>query len=204
MRPFGVTNHFCRIPIPDTKVRDDASFMVMLQNIRDAALDARRRALIVARTDALSVEGLDAALDRAERFVEAGADLVFVEGPRTLDELQAVAARLGRRTPLVHNLVEGGVAPVTTGEALEDLAFAVALHPLVLLHGFAHKGPELLTRLKAEKKHRELSSELAGSNHGVGAFSGGEPVSTSPENALAEMNRITGVAELTEAAERYD
>lgn len=125
-----------------------------------AALDARHHALIVARTDALAVEGFASAVDRAEAFLAAGADLVFIEGPRDVAELTQIGARFGSRVPLVHNLVEGSGSPVNDGAALEALGFAVALHPLVLLHGFAHVAPGLLSRLREDRSTAALADSL--------------------------------------------
>lgn len=125
-----------------------------------AALDARDRTLIIARTDALGVEGANAALERAEAYLEAGADLIFVEGPRTLDETRAVADRFAARVPLVHNLVEGGITAVRTGTELETLGFAVALHPMLLLHGLAKAGPEWLAHLRAHTTTDGLENQI--------------------------------------------
>lgn len=116
-----------------------------------AALDAREDMLVVARTDAISIEGVDAALDRAEAFLEAGADLIFVEGPRTLAETERVAQQFAARVPLVHNLVEGGVTATDSGVELEAMGFAVALHPLLLMHGFVRSAPGWLASLRAER-----------------------------------------------------
>lgn len=133
-----------------------------------AALDAREDALIVARTDVLSIEGLDAALDRADAFREAGTDLVFVEGPRTMAELQAIATWFGERVPPVHNLVEGGVTPTEDGAVLERLGFAVALHPLLLLHCLMCAALDWLATLRRQRSMRSLAGvigtlpELAG------------------------------------------
>jgi 2-methylisocitrate lyase-like PEP mutase family enzyme len=148
-----------------------------------AALDARDAMLVIARTDAVSVEGLGSALDRAEAFLEAGADLVFVEGPRTMAETSAVADRLARRVPLVHNLVEGGLSATDSGAVLEAMGFAVALHPLVLLHGLAAAAPTWLGRLKADRSTAGIALEIA---------------------TLADLNRITGAAALIATGARYE
>ena len=96
-----------------------------------AALDARRSAetLIVARTDAAAVEGIEAAFDRAEQYVEAGADVLFVEALRTLEEMQAAAQRFGGRVPLLANMVEGGKTPLTRVSELEAMGYRIAIFP---------------------------------------------------------------------------
>lgn len=96
-----------------------------------AALDARRSAgtLIVARTDAIAVEGLGPALERAGRYAEAGCDILFIEAPRRVDELRAVAGRFGGRVPLLANMVEGGATPLLTADELGELGFRIAIFP---------------------------------------------------------------------------
>ena len=96
-----------------------------------AALDARRspRTLVMARTDAIAVEGLEAALDRAEAYLEAGADILFVEGPRSRDEMQAVCRRFSGRIPLLANMVEGGKTPLTPLAEREGLGYSIVIHP---------------------------------------------------------------------------
>jgi 2-methylisocitrate lyase-like PEP mutase family enzyme len=147
-----------------------------------AALDAREHALIIARTDAVSVEGFDAAIDRAEAYLEAGADLIFVEGPRTLDDTRAVGERFAARVPLVHNLVEGGVSVVEDGADLEALGFAIALHPLVLLHGLAKAAPGWLSALRDTASTVSIRDQLVD---------------------LAAMNALTGAPDLLATSERY-
>jgi 2-methylisocitrate lyase-like PEP mutase family enzyme len=96
-----------------------------------AALDARLSAetLIIARTDAVAVEGLEPALERAERYVEAGADALFVEALRSADQMKTAIARLGKRAPLLANMVEGGKTPVLSAGELEALGFSIAIFP---------------------------------------------------------------------------
>ena len=127
-----------------------------------AVLDARRGGtLVIARTDARSIEGFAAALDRAQRYADAGADLVFVEGPESVTEMQAIAAALAADVPLVHNLVEGGVSPVDSAAELAALGYAVALHPLLLLHGFIRQGPEHLAVLKQTGSTASIKHKIA-------------------------------------------
>jgi 2-methylisocitrate lyase-like PEP mutase family enzyme len=126
-----------------------------------AVLDSRRGSmLVIARTDARSIEGFAAALDRACAYAEAGADLVFLEGPETVAEMEATAAALPA-VPLVHNLVEGGISPVSTAAELQALGYAIALHPLVLLHGFIRQGPAHLAVLRQTGSTDSLRDQLA-------------------------------------------
>jgi len=116
-----------------------------------AALDARRGAetLIVARTDAVAVEGLEAALERAERYAEAGCDLLFVEAPPGIDDLRKIAARLGKRAPLLANMVEGGKTPILSAEELAKLGYRVAIFPGGLARAVARCMIDYFDSLKA-------------------------------------------------------
>ncbi|MBM3530584.1 MAG: isocitrate lyase/PEP mutase family protein [Alphaproteobacteria bacterium] len=96
-----------------------------------AAVDARRsqETLIVARTDAVAVEGFDRAIERAAQYREAGADVLFVEAPKTRDDLARIATALGRTLPLMANMVEGGQTPPLPASELEALGFALVIFP---------------------------------------------------------------------------
>jgi 2-methylisocitrate lyase-like PEP mutase family enzyme len=96
-----------------------------------AALDARRdpRTLVLARTDAVAVEGFEASLARAQAYIECGVDAVFVEGLRDDLQLQQVGARFGGLLPTVANMVEGGVTPLQGTAALGAMGFRIVLYP---------------------------------------------------------------------------
>jgi len=96
-----------------------------------AALDARASAgtLILARTDAVAVEGLDAALDRAETYLEAGVDAIFIEALRSPEQMDAACSRFAQRVPLLANMVEGGKTPVQDADALQAHGFRIAIFP---------------------------------------------------------------------------
>lgn len=96
-----------------------------------AAVDARisEDTLIAARTDAIAVEGIEAALDRSELYVEAGADILFVEAPRTLEEMQRIVQRFAGRVPLMANMVEGGKTPMLNADQLEAMGFSLVIFP---------------------------------------------------------------------------
>ncbi|MGJ7523194.1 isocitrate lyase/PEP mutase family protein [Variovorax sp. LT1P1] len=96
-----------------------------------AAVDARRneQTLIVARTDAVAVEGLEPALERAERYAEAGADVLFVEALRSTDDMADALARLSHRAPMLANMVEGGKTPVLPSAELQSLGYRIAIFP---------------------------------------------------------------------------
>jgi 2-methylisocitrate lyase-like PEP mutase family enzyme len=96
-----------------------------------AALDARRspETLILARTDALAVEGLEAALERAEAYLACGVDALFVEALRTPQQMDAACARFAARVPLLANMVEGGQSPIQSADELGARGFRIVIFP---------------------------------------------------------------------------
>lgn len=100
--------------------------------------------LVIARTDALSEHGLDNALSRADAYLDAGADILFVESPESESQMQAIAERF-RGVPLVANMVAGGRTPIMKDQDLFRLGFQVVLHPVYLL-GAALSGMEAAAR----------------------------------------------------------
>lgn len=96
-----------------------------------AALDARASSdtLILARTDAVAVEGLDAALDRAEAYLACGVDALFIEALRSPEQMDAACSRFAHRVPLLANMVEGGKTPIQDADALQQHGFRIAIFP---------------------------------------------------------------------------
>jgi 2-methylisocitrate lyase-like PEP mutase family enzyme len=105
-----------------------------------AALDARRsgETLILARTDALAVEGMEAALERAERYLECGVDALFIEALRTPQQMDRACARFGQRVPLLANMVEGGKTPVQSVDELGRRGFRIVIFPGGAARAVAH------------------------------------------------------------------
>ena len=136
-----------------------------------AAVDSRTSALIIARTDAIAVEGLEPALERAERYLEAGADVLFIEAPRSLDEMKAVTRRLSTRIPLLANMVEGGKTPLLPAASLESLGFALVIFPGGLARRVGHAAREYFEALKRDGSTgalRERMLDFAGLNKALG------------------------------------
>jgi len=102
----------------------------MVGKIR-AATDARlsSETLVIARTDAVAVEGFEQAVERAGRYAEAGADMLFVEAPRNEAQLLAVSQKLGDRLPLMANMVEGGQTPILDKKKLQALGYSLVIFP---------------------------------------------------------------------------
>ena len=101
----------------------------MVKKIR-VAVDSRRDGImIIARTDARTSLGLDEALRRAEAYVKAGADAIFVESPESEAEMETIGRAFGKSIPLVANMVEGGRTPILSRERLSELGFQIAIYP---------------------------------------------------------------------------
>ncbi|GLR78833.1 isocitrate lyase/phosphoenolpyruvate mutase family protein (plasmid) [Azospirillum oryzae] len=109
-----------------------------------AAVDARASegTLIVARTDAVAVEGVSAALDRARLYVEAGADVLFVEAPKSREQLSAIAADLGGIRPLLANMVEGGQTPISSASELGELGYRLVIFPGGIVRALARQAQD--------------------------------------------------------------
>jgi len=117
-----------------------------------AAVDARHSAgtLIIARTDAVAVEGFERAIERAHLYAEAGADVLFVEAPRTTEQVQAITAALGSMRPLMANMVEGGRTPLMSARDLEALGYALVIFPGAIVRALAHAAREFYTVLRRD------------------------------------------------------
>ena len=105
-----------------------------------AAMDARHSSntLILARTDAVAVDGFDAALERAERYLACGVDALFIEAVRTPEQMDIVCQRFGSRIPLLANMVEGGKTPVQSAEVLKQRGYKIVIFPGGTARAVAH------------------------------------------------------------------
>ena len=149
-----------------------------------AAVDARHSAetLIIARTDAIAIEGFDRAIARAALFLEAGADVLFIEAPREREQLSRIGARFSKSAPLLANMVEGGKTPILPASELETLGFALVIFAAGIVRAVARTAEEFYASLKA---------------HG----------STAPFRArmfdFTGLNQLIGTPELLERGRRY-
>ena len=116
-----------------------------------AAVDSRASAdtLIVARTDAVAVEGFDRAIARAELYREAGADMLFIEAPRERAELGRIGTLMGKSAPLMANMVEGGKTPMLSADELQNLGFAFVIFPGAIVRALAKAAQEFYGSLRA-------------------------------------------------------
>jgi 2-methylisocitrate lyase-like PEP mutase family enzyme len=150
-----------------------------------AALDARVSAetLIVARTDAAATHGFDAALDRAEQYLEAGADVLFVEAPRSVDDMKAATARFRGRAPLLANMVDGGKTPILPAAELEALGFSIVIFPAGLVRAFAFMAREYFAAIRRDGSTAALRDRMLD-------FNG--------------LNAVVGTPQMFELGKRYD
>ena len=113
-----------------------------------AAIDARENKdfIIVARTDARATEGLDDAIQRGKQNKKTGADAIFVEAPRSLDEMKKIGKEIN--APLVANMIEGGATPLSSAEVLNKMGFKIILYPLSVLYANTFATMNILKELK--------------------------------------------------------
>lgn len=134
----------------------------MVQKVH-AAVDARssENLLIIARTDARAISSLDEAFDRAEMYREAGADVLFIEAPTSVDELRAIGARFPD-VPQVANMVEGGRTPLLTAGELGELGFSLVLFANAALRVAQRAITDMLTELSTTGSTNALLDRMAG------------------------------------------
>lgn len=133
----------------------------MVGKIR-AMADARasENTLIIARTDAIAVEGFEAALDRAGHYIEAGADALFIEAPQNLEQLTTITVHFGKRVPLMANMVEGGATPIQSAQALEDLGFRLVIFPGGIVRALARTAQDYYASLRAHGSNRPFADRM--------------------------------------------
>jgi 2-methylisocitrate lyase-like PEP mutase family enzyme len=150
-----------------------------------AALDARHSSdtLILARTDAVAVEGLDAALERAEAYLACGVDAIFVEAVRSPEQMNAACLRFASRIPMLANMVEGGKTPITAADELGRIGYRIVIFPGGTARAVAHT----LQRYYASLKEHQT---------------------TAPERErmldFDQLNALIGTPELLATGKRYD
>lgn len=124
-----------------------------------AALDARQEdVVIIARTDAIAVEGFDRAIERALRYQEAGADMIFVEAPRTVEEIEAIPKLIS--APLIINMVEGGLTPLLSREEVSALGYRFMLHANFPLKAAVKGIQDALIHLRDNGQTEDLQDKI--------------------------------------------
>jgi len=150
-----------------------------------AATDARasEETLIIARTDAIAVEGLSAALDRAEMFVEAGADVLFIEAPQDDDQIKILTRHFKGRIPLLANMVEGGLTPMHDATELQEMGYKLVIFPGGLVRARARMEQDYFASLKAAGWNQPFRDRMLD---------------------IVELNELLGTDQLLEDGSRYD
>jgi 2-methylisocitrate lyase-like PEP mutase family enzyme len=153
----------------------------MVRKVR-AALAARTNpdTIIIARSDAIAVNGLDDAIDRLAAYAEAGADVLFPDAPRSLEEMRTIAAAVGS-LPLVANYSEHGKTPLLTAEETAEAGFRICLYPTTSLFAAAQSALEIATALQRDRTSRDVLDKLM---------------------VFGELNELLGLSEWQEAEAR--
>lgn len=149
-----------------------------------AMTDARRsdETLLVARTDAIAVEGFEAALTRADAYLAAGADVLFIEAPQTREQLIEIGQRYADQIPLLANMVEGGHTPISDAADLQQLGFSIAIFPGGIVRALAHSAQDYYANLHAQGSNKAFADRMFD-------FNG--------------LNNILGTNEMLERGKRY-
>lgn len=150
-----------------------------------AAVDARHRAetLIIARTDAVAVEGFAAALDRARLYADSGADMLFVEAPRSHQQLSALTAALGGVRPLLANMVEGGDTPMLSADELGTMGFSLVIFPGGIVRALARTAQDYYASLATHGSNTPFANRMFD---------------------FTALNSLIGTSDMLAAGARYD
>jgi len=150
-----------------------------------AMVDARKHSntLVIARTDAIAVEGFNAAMDRAEFYREAGADVLFIEAPETDEQLITIGQRFGQSIPLLANMVEGGATPMKTSEELQQLGFSIVIFPGGIVRALAKTAIDYYASLQQNGNNIPFSDRMFD-------FNG--------------LNELVGTPQMIKKGERYN
>ena len=150
-----------------------------------AALDARRddNTIIIARTDAIAVEGYESALDRAHGYIESGADVLFVEAFESNEQIKHAISTLDKNIPQLVNMVEGGQTPLMPADKLERLGFSIVIFPGALVRVIAHAADQYFRFLKSNGSTINYQNNMFDFN---------------------ELNVLLGTDKMLELGEKYD
>jgi 2-methylisocitrate lyase-like PEP mutase family enzyme len=149
-----------------------------------AALDARHSqdTLILARTDALAVEGFEAALDRAEAYLACGVDALFIEALRTPEQMAQACAHFAGRIPLLANMVEGGKTPIQSADELGRIGFRIVIFPGGTARAVAHTLQRYYASLHTHRTTAPMREQMLD---------------------FDQLNEVIGTAALLEQGRRY-
>ena len=147
-----------------------------------AAVDARCDPdfVLMARTDALAVNGLPDAIERGNLYREAGADLIFVEAPRSKEEMQAITK--GIDAPTLANNIEGGRSPLLPAAELQEIGYSVVVFPVAATYAVARAVADIMAEIKAKGTSEGFRSRMLG---------------------FAQFNEMIGLAKLRELEKSF-
>lgn len=150
-----------------------------------AAVDARasEQTLIIARTDAVAVNGYKDAVERAELYVDAGADVLFVEALRSQDEMEALVSTFRGRIPLMANMVEGGMTPIRGADELQQIGYSLVIFPGAIVRTIGHAAQNLYRTLFREGSTNSLRQTMFD---------------------FDALNEIIGTPQMLEQGDRYE
>ena len=149
-----------------------------------AALDARSNndTVIIARTDAIGVEGYDLAMERAAGFIESGADILFIEAFQNVKQIAGAVEQFGDKIPLLVNMVEGGKTPMLPAAELETMGFSVVIFPGGLVRAIAHTAEQYFASLNETGSTRDYQNRMFN---------------------FEELNELLGTDRILEAGKQY-
>jgi 2-methylisocitrate lyase-like PEP mutase family enzyme len=139
--------------------------------------------VIVARTDAIAVEGIDRAVARAHAYAAAGADVLFIEAPQTVGEMQRLGREFQGKAPLLANMVEGGKTPLKSVKELAALGFKFVIYPGTMVRVVAHAASQYLKILQEDGSTARMRERMFD---------------------FAQVNGILGLDEIMADGRRYD
>lgn len=150
-----------------------------------AAVDARASedTLIIARTDAIAVHGYDDAIERAEMYREAGADMLFVEAPGSQEQLEMLVGDFRGKVPLMANMVEGGRTPIRAASELEALGYSLVIFPGAIVRAISHAARDFYATLHREGTTDSMRERMFD---------------------LDSLNAVIGTPEMLELGKRYE
>lgn len=125
-----------------------------------AALDVRDTALVIARTDAIAVEGFGPAMERAEAYLDAGADVLFIEAPENRAQMEHIATQFASRAPLLANMVEGGRTPLATTAELGRIGYRLVIFPGGTVRAAAHAVRDYFATLRRDGTTAAFSDRM--------------------------------------------
>ena len=125
-----------------------------------AAINARSNEdfIIVARTDARATEGLDKAIERGLYYNKIGADVIFIEAPKTIQEMKKIGNAIN--APLVANMIEGGATPISSASQLREMGYKIILYPLSVLFSNTYATLQILKELKRAGTTKKLEKTM--------------------------------------------